>query len=165
MSEEEDLETNHTGSYHSWRRGEFEISTDPGRIDLAVIYEFLTNSYWARGVPREIVQRSIRNSLCFGIYRGAQQAGFARAITDRATFAYLADVFVIEPYRGRGLGKWLMQCIRSHPQLQGLRRWSLITRDAHDLYRPFGFAEVANPERWMEIHDAQVYERYSPGKS
>lgn len=159
MSEKEDLEASHSGSYDSWTRGEFEVSTDPGRNDLAMVYEFLTNSYWARGVPREIVERSIQNSLCFGIYRGAQQAGFARTITDYATFAYLADVFVIETYRGRGLGKWLVECIRSHPQLQGLRRWSLITRDAHELYRPFGFAEVANPERWMEIHDAQVYER------
>ena len=159
MNEKEGLEISHTGSYHSWTRGEFEISTDPGRIDLAMVYEFLTNSYWARGVPRQIVQRSIENSLCFGIYRGAQQAGFARTITDYATFAYLADVFVIEPHRGRGLGKWLMECIRSHPQLQGLRRWSLITRDAHGLYKQFGFRPLSQPERHMEIFDPDVYKR------
>ena len=157
MRGKENLKITDSGSYHSWMQGEFEVSTDPGRIDLAMVYEFLTNSYWAHGVPREIVQRSIQHSLCFGIYRGVEQVGFARAITDYATFAYLADVFVIEPYRGRGLGKWLMECIRSHPQLQGLRRWSLITRDAHELYRQFGFTEVANPQRWMEIHDAEVY--------
>jgi GNAT superfamily N-acetyltransferase len=165
LREKEDLEITDSGPYHSWTRGEFEINTDPGRIDLAMVYEFLTNSYWAGGVPREIVARSIQNSLCFGIYRGMQQVGFARAITDYATFAYVADVFVIQSYRGRGLGKWLMECIRSHPQLQGLRRWSLITRDAQDLYQQFGFVEVANPERWMEIHDPQVYERFRQGKS
>src|SRR5215467_15870098 len=109
-----------TASYQSWTQGEFEVSTDPARIDLSLVYEFLTNSYWARGVPREIVQRSIQHSLCFGIYRGAQQVGFARAITDFATFAYLADVFVIEPFRGRGLSKWLMECIMGHADLQGL---------------------------------------------
>jgi GNAT superfamily N-acetyltransferase len=150
-------------AHHSWMRGEFEISTDPARIDLAMVQEFLAESYWARGVPREVVQRSIEHSLCFGIYCEARQVGFARAITDCATFAYLADVFVIEEYRKRGLSKWLMECIRSHPDLQRLRRWTLITRDAHQLYRQFGFTELANPERWMEIHDMDVYRRRDPG--
>lgn len=144
-------------AHHCWRWGEFEISTDPARIDLAAVHEFLTNSYWARGMPLEIVRRSIQYSICFGIYREAQQVGFARVITDCATFAYLGDVFVIESWRGRGLSKWLMECIRSHPALQGLRRWSLITRDAHRLYQQYGFTPLANPDGWMEIHDPDVY--------
>jgi GNAT superfamily N-acetyltransferase len=141
----------------SWKRGEFEISTDPARIDFSLVHQFLTNSYWARGVPPEIVRRSIQHSLCFGIYHGAQQVGFARAVTDHATFAYIADVFVTEPYRGRGLAKWLMQCVKSHPELQGLRRWMLATRDAHGLYQQFGFTQLSNPDPWMEIHNANVY--------
>ena len=137
--------------------GEFEISTDPSRIDIAAVHSFLTASYWAQGVPLKTVTRSIHNSLCFGISRGIELAGFARVITDRATFAYLADVFVVESFRGRGLSKWLMQCIFAHPELQGLRRWSLITRDAHKLYRQFGFRELKSPERWMELHDPEIY--------
>jgi GNAT superfamily N-acetyltransferase len=138
-------------------QGEFEVSTDPCRIDLAAVHGFLTASYWAKGVPREIVRRSVEHSLCFGIYRGSQQAGFARVITDRATFAYLADVFVFEKFRGRGLGKWLLQCIQAHPDLQGLRRWALLTRDAHELYGQFGFTALKAPERWMERHHPDVY--------
>ncbi len=140
-----------------WSQDEFEISTDPSRIDVAAVHDFLSTSYWAKGIPLEIVRRSIQNSLCFGIYRSKEQIGFARVITDRATFAYLADVFVIEEYRGRGLSKWLMQCILAHPELQGLRRWSLATRDAHGLYRQFGFRELKSPERFMELHDPDVY--------
>ena len=139
------------GVHHSWRRGEFEISTDPARINVAAVHKFLNSSYWDKGVRRGVVERSLRNSLCFGIYRGEQQAGLARVITDLATFAYVAEVFVIQPYQGRGLCKWLMRCIRSHPQLQGLRRWALVTRDAHHLFEKFGFAELNAPERWMEI--------------
>jgi GNAT superfamily N-acetyltransferase len=138
-------------------RGEFEISTDPSRIDLAVVHGYLSASYWAKGIPLETVSRSIQNSLCFGIYRGNEQIGFARVITDRATFAYLADVFVLEAYRGRGLSKWLMECITAHPELQGLRRWSLATRDAHGLYRQFGFQDLKAPELWMEKHNPDVY--------
>ncbi len=143
----------------TWKeaRGEFEISTDPARIDVDAVHRFLTASYWAKGIPLETVQRSISNSLCFGIYRGTEQAGFARVITDRATLAYLADVFVFEPFRGRGLSKWLMQCILAHPELQGLRRWSLVTRDAHKLYQRFGFHELKAPERWMERHAPEIY--------
>ena len=141
----------------SWVNGEFEISTDPDRIDLIAVHQFLTNSYWAKGIPVEIVQQSIQNSLCFGIYREKQQVGFARVITDGATFAYLADVFILEPYRGRGLSKWLMECIIAHPQLQGLRRWMLATRDAHKLYGQFGFAPLKSPDRFMELHYPGVY--------
>jgi len=143
----------------SFRNGEFEISTDPARIDLAFVHGFLASSYWAKGVPMEIMQRAIRHSICFGIYlyQRPQQVGFARVVTDRATFAYLADVFVVESHRGKGLSKWLMECIKAHPDLQGLRRWSLITRDAHGLYRQFGFAPLANPDRWMELHNPGVY--------
>jgi GNAT superfamily N-acetyltransferase len=148
----------------SWRdpSGEFEITTDPGRIDVAAVHRFLTSSYWAKNIPEETVRRSIAHSLCFGIYRGRQQLGFARLITDYATFAYLADVFVLEEFRGRGLAVWLMQCIVEHPELQGLRRWSLVTRDAHGLYRKFGFHELAAPERWMELHDPGIYSAHPP---
>ena len=145
----------------SWRRegDEFEVSTDTARLDLAAVHSFLTNSYWAAGIPLETVAQSMQNSLCFGIYRGHEQLGFARVVTDRATFAYLADVFVLPAFRGRGLAKWLMECILSHPDLQGLRRWSLITRDAHGLYQAFGFQALRTPERWMEKHNPEVYAR------
>jgi len=143
----------------SWkhRDGEFEISTDPSRIDIPLVHRFLTASYWAKGIPEETVRRSIERSLCFGVYCGSRQVGFARVITDYATFAYLADVFVLEEFRGRGLAVWLMQCIMEHPQLQDLRRWSLVTRDAHGLYRKFGFRELSAPERWMELHKPEIY--------
>jgi GNAT superfamily N-acetyltransferase len=157
------------------RRGEFLISTDPARLDLNVIHDFLTNCYWARGVPREVVERSIEHALCFGIYDGGdaspclakearhgapRQVGFARVISDFATIAYVGDVFVLESHRGSGLGKWLMECITQHPGLQNLRRWILTTRDAHGLYAQVGFAPVKSPERYMERHDPKVYERY-----
>jgi GNAT superfamily N-acetyltransferase len=143
----------------SWRResDEFEISTDAARLDVPAVHSFLTASYWAKGIPLPVVERSVRNSICFGIYRGHEQVGFARVITDRATFAYLADVYVVAGFRGRGLAKWLMRCILTHPDLQGLRRWSLVTRDAHQLYQAFGFQPLQAPERWMEMHDPQVY--------
>jgi nitroimidazol reductase NimA-like FMN-containing flavoprotein (pyridoxamine 5'-phosphate oxidase superfamily)/GNAT superfamily N-acetyltransferase len=140
----------------------FLISTDAARLDLEVIHHFLsTQSYWAEGVPREVVARSIANSLCFGIYGGSKQIGFARVISDYATFAYLADVFVIEAYRGRGLSKMLMEAVTSHPHLQGLRRWTLGTADAHGLYRKFGFTEPRYPERQMERGDPDIYRRLS----
>jgi len=144
------------------RRGRFTISDDPARLDRARIREFLSTSYWAPGIPQDVVDRSIEGSLCFGVYDGEDspaQVGFARVITDAATFAYVADVFVLESHRGQGLGLWLMETIRAHPRLQGLRRWSLVTRDAHALYRRVGFADVANPGRWMEIVDRDVYRR------
>jgi GNAT superfamily N-acetyltransferase len=123
------------------------------------VHAFLTRSYWAQGVPREVVLRSVRHSLCFGAYDGGRQVAFARVITDRATFAYLADVFVVESHRGRGIARRLMSVIRAHPDLQGLRRWSLATRDAHGLYRQFGFTPLASPGLWMELHDPDVYRR------
>jgi GNAT superfamily N-acetyltransferase len=143
------------------RRGEFVISTDSARLDLDAIHNFLTNCYWARGVPREVVARSIENALCFGIYDGSGAlVGFARVISDFATIAYVGDVFVLESHRGRGLGKWLMECITQHPALQNLRRWILTTRDAHGLYAQVGFTPVKSPERYMERHDPKVYERH-----
>ena len=153
-----------------FRRGEFLISTDPDRLSLDVIHGFLTNCYWAKGIPREIVARSIDHSLCFGIYdesprlakdarpAAPMQVGFARVVTDFATVAYLGDVFVLESHRGRGLSKWLMECIIQHAALQNLRRWILLTRDAHGLYSQFGFAPVKAPERYMELHRPNVYE-------
>lgn len=144
-------------AYSSWSSGQFEVSTDPARVDLSVVHGFLTNSYWARGIPLETVRRSLQHSICFGVYKGKQQAGFARVITDRATFGYLADVFVLDEFRGNGLSRWLMQCIVEHPELQGLRRWCLVTRDAHGLYEKFGFKALPAPERWMERHDPDVY--------
>ena len=141
------------------RRGEFLISTDPARLDLDVIHGFLTNCYWSKGIPREVVARSIEHSLCFGVYDGSgAQVGFARVISDFATVAYLGDVFMLESHRGRGLSKWLMESITQHPALQGLRRWILLTRDAHGLYTKFGFTPVKAPERYMELHDPSVYE-------
>jgi len=141
------------------RRGEFVISTDAARLDLDVIHSFLTNCYWAKGVPREVVARSIEHALCFGVYDGSgAQVGFARVISDFATIAYVGDVFVLDALRGRGLGKWLMESITQHPALQGLRRWMLTTRDAHGLYSQVGFTPVKFPERYMESHDPQVYE-------
>ena len=134
-----------------YRRGEFVISTDPERLDLNVVHGFLTECYWAKGIPREVVARSIDNSLCFGLYDNSEQAGFARVISDYATYAYVGDVFVLDSYRGRGLGKWLMECIMQHPRLQGLRRWSLVTEDAQGLYAQFGFTPLRMPERHMEL--------------
>jgi len=144
-----------------YRRGDFLISTDRSRLDLDVVHGFLTECYWARGIPKEVVARSIQHSLCFGMYHAEKQAGFARVISDYATYGYLGDVFVLEPYRGHSLGKWMMQCIMAHPCLQGLRRWNLLTRDAHGLYAQFGFTPVKTPERYMEIHDPGVYSRAS----
>ena len=141
------------------RKGKFVISTDKQRIDLGIVHRFLTESYWAKRIPREVVARSIENSLCFGVYGHGKQVGFARVITDYATYAYIGDVFVLESYQGDGLGKWLMECILRHPWLQGLRRWSLATMDAHGLYAKFGFTPLKTPERFMELHDPKVYQR------
>ncbi len=144
---------------HEWRRGEYLISTDQERLDLATIHGFLTTSYWAAGVPIEIVKRSIEHSLNFGLFQDDRQVGFARVITDYATFAYLADVFVLEPFRGQGLSKWLMQVIIAHPELQGLRRWMLFTRDAHGLYKQVGYTPLANSERAMERLFPDIYRK------
>jgi N-acetylglutamate synthase-like GNAT family acetyltransferase len=141
--------------------GRFLISTDRSKLDVDVIHRFLARSYWAEGIPRQTVMRSIENSLCFGVYDNARQIGFARVISDFATYAYVADVFILEPYRERGLGKELMASIMAHPDLQGLRRWSLGTRDAHGLYAQFGFKPVVNTRARtvMEIVDPEIYSR------
>lgn len=144
---------------NEWQRDDYAISDDPARLDIDLIHGFLTNeSYWAPGRSVETVRRAIDNSLPFGLYRGEEQIGFARVVTDYATFAWIADVFLLEEFRGRGLAKWLMNVILSHPQLQGFRRWVLATKDAHELYRPFGFRELHRPERWMERPDPNMQE-------
>ena len=132
-------------------RDNFTISTDPARLDSDAIAEMLTRAYWAQGRPRERVDRALANSLVFGLYAGEKQIGLARVISDYAIFAYLCDVFIHEDYRAHGLGKWLMQTIHSHPDLQGLRRWTLVTRDAHSLYNQFGWTRLNDPNSWMEI--------------
>jgi GNAT superfamily N-acetyltransferase len=142
-----------------YRCGEYLVSTDRALIDIEVVFEVLTNSYWANGIGREILVRSIENALCFGIYKGREQVGFARVISDFATYAYIGDLFIVESHQGRGLGKFLMESILKHPQLQGLRRWSLVTRDAHGLYEKFGFGALKKPENYMEIMNPDVYKR------
>jgi GNAT superfamily N-acetyltransferase len=141
-----------------WQRGPYVISTDPRRLDVALVHEFLAHAYWAVGLPRDVLERALEHSLVFGLYGPAGQVGFARVVTDWATFAYLADVFVLEEFRGRGLGKWLVEVAVTLPELQGLRRWLLATADAHGLYRRFGFTDAA-PGRLMEIVDPDVYTR------
>lgn len=138
---------------------EYTISTDKSRLDLDLIHQFLSSCYWAAGIPREVVQRSIENALCFGVFHGSQQVGFARVITDYATYAYIGDVFIVEPHRRRGLAKRLMKAIMEHAQLQGLRRWSLVTNDTHGLYQKFGFTPLANPQKYMELSNPNVYRR------
>jgi GNAT superfamily N-acetyltransferase len=140
------------GRYESWRHGGYEISTDPARLDLDVIHGFLQSAYWCYGIPRRVLERSIDHSLPFGLFGPeGEQAGFARVISDHAQFAYLCDVFVLPKQRGRGLGAWLVQCILEHPELQGLRRWALVTADAHELYARFGFRPLKHPRRHMVI--------------
>lgn len=140
----------------------YTISTNPSRLDLQVIHQYLSrDSYWAQNIPLEVVERSIANSFCFGIYYNSEQVGFARLITDKATFAYLADVFLLPEHRGKGLSKWLMTVIHSHPEMQGLRRWMLGTRDAHGLYKQFGWVPL-NEEvvpRFMQLHNPDVYKK------
>jgi len=134
-----------------WQRGDFTISTDKNRLQIETIHKFLSEeSYWARERTFKQTKKAIENSLSFGVYLGENQIGFARVVTDYATFAYLGDVFILEKYRGLGLSKWLMEIIVSYPELQNFRRWILATRDAHALYEKFGFAELKFPERWME---------------
>jgi GNAT superfamily N-acetyltransferase len=137
----------------------FTISEDKTRLNLDFIHAELAESYWSKKIPREIVRRGIENSMCFGIYSGEQQIGFARVITDKATFAYLCDVIVTESFRGRGAGKQLMSYIMAHPDLQGLRRFTLGTQDAHELYRRYGFTEPQFPGRLMEINRRGIYEQ------
>lgn len=138
----------------------YQISTDKNRIDFEAVHSYLSeDSYWCKQIPKETLQRAIENSMCFGIYYNDDQAGFARVISDNASFAYICDVFVLPEFRGIGLSKWLIQSIISHPDLQGLRRWSLATLDAHGLYKQMGFTALSKPDRWMEIYHPEVYKQ------
>jgi N-acetylglutamate synthase-like GNAT family acetyltransferase len=147
----------------TWARGAYVISTDRSRLDIDTIHSFLADSYWSPGIPREVVERAVANSLNFGVYCGNQLVGFGRVISDFATFAYIADVFVVSGHRGKGLSKWLMECIMSHPDLQGLRRWMLMTADAHGLYSQSGFTPMKNPQNAMEKWNPENYQRRQPG--
>lgn len=141
-------------------KDQFSISTDKSKLDVDSIHEFLsTKAYWCLNIPKEKVQIAIENSLCFGVYDAGKQVGFARVITDFSTIAYLGDVYVLEEYRGKGLSKWLMETIMNHEDLQGLRRWILLTGDAHELYRQYGWTNIADPTKWMELHDKNVYSK------
>jgi len=132
-------------------RDQFTISTDPARLDMDVIVDMLKRAYWAAGRPREKTERAFQNSLVFGVYDGDRQIGMARVVTDFSIFAYLCDVFIHEDYRARSLGKWLIQTIMSHPDLAEIRRWLLVTSDAHGLYKKYGFTTIEDPERWMQL--------------
>ena len=145
-----------------WQRDNYRITTDPQRFDVDAIHAYLTRSYWAEGIPKSLVARSIEGSLGFGLFEGERQIGFARIISDRATFAYLCNVYVLEEYRGQGLSKWLMEVVLSHPDLQGLRRFFLATRDAHGLYARFGFTPPGKPGNFMEITRAGLYKSAPP---
>ena len=142
-----------------WTKEAYCISTDKEKFNLGYIHNFLRQSYWAQYIPEDVVRRSIEGSLCFGLYHNDAQIGFARVITDGATFAYLADVFIDEGFRGKGLSKWLIEVILQHPSLQGLRRFLLATRDAHGLYKQFGFTQLNYVDRWMQIHQPDVYKK------
>lgn len=146
-----------------WQRGGFVISTDRAKMQIDVIHDYISNqSYWMAGIPKSRVQRIIDNALNFGIFDGPRQIGYADVITDFATFAYLANVFVLEDYRGQGLSKWLMECILAHPDLQDLRRWTLLTADAHGLYKQYGFEPINSPESWMHRYNAETYKNEIP---
>ncbi|GLR12475.1 N-acetyltransferase [Chitinimonas prasina] len=137
--------------------GEYQIDTDPARLDLAQCHAYIASTYWAKDIPLATFRRSVEGALCFGVYHHGQQVGFARVISDYATIAYLGDVFIAPDHRGQGLSKWLMDSIISHPDLQGLRRWILLTGDAHGLYQQYGFTPLAAPERWMERAHLDIY--------
>lgn len=139
-----------------WQKGEYTICTELSEADLEAIHGHL-ETYWKLGTPFQILQKAFHNSLAFGVFHGELLVGWARVITDGAVIAYLADVFVLETYRGRGLARWLMECVLAHPELQGLRRWLLSTEDSHGLYAPFGFGSLSHPEHFMERFDPQVY--------
>jgi GNAT superfamily N-acetyltransferase len=142
-----------------WIKDHYRISTNKEEIDVAYVHYFLGQSYWAQNIPEEVVRRAINGSLCFSVFEQEKQVGFARVITDEATIAYLADVFIDEQHRGRGLSKWLMEVILSYPGLQGLRRFLLATRDAHGLYQQFGFSPLTHTNLWMHIHWPNVYKK------
>lgn len=141
-----------------WTKEKYLITTDAAAVDVNVVHQFLSvESYWAKGISRETVARSLQHSICFSVLHEGALIGFARVTSDHATVAYVGDVFVLPAHRGRGLSKWLMECITTHPELQGLRRWMLATADAHGLYAKFGFTPLKAPARWMEKHDPDVY--------
>jgi len=139
-----------------WEQDNYLISDDDAILDIDTICDFLSRAYWADKRSRDVIEKSIKHSLNFGVYEGEKQIGFARVVTDRAVFAYLCDVVIHEDYRGHALGKWMMECILSHPELQGLKRWCLLTKDAHGLYKQFGFTELNDPSRWMEIFNPDL---------
>ena len=147
-----------------WKQNEFIVSTDPAKLDVPAIHAFLTRAYWSEQIPREVIERAVRHSLCFGLFEGNAQIGLARVVTDYATFAYLCDVYVLESHRGRGLGKWLIECVMTHPQLQGLRRFNLVTRDAHGLYAPHGLRPLAKTQSHMERHKPDIYKTTAAGE-
>lgn len=140
-----------------YTKGQYWITTDPQKLDVDAIHAYLARSFWAEGIPKATVAKAVANSLCFGLFDGSAQVGLARVVTDRATYAYLCDVYVLETHRGRGLGKWLIETVMAHPDLQGLRRFQLVTRDAHGLYSRHGFAAPINPDRHMEIFKHGMY--------
>ena len=147
-------------NYFEAGNGDYLISTNPSLLNVTLIHQYLSEeSYWAKNIPIEVVKKSIDNSLCFGLFKNKEQIGFARLVTDKATFAYLADVFILEQHRGEGLSKWLIEVIQSHPELQGLRRWMLGTKDAHGLYEQFGWSEIPEEarKRFMQRHFPDVY--------
>lgn len=155
-------------SYYEAIEGEYLISTDTSKLDIDLIYHYLSEeSYWALGIPRSVVEKSILNSICFGIYKAGKQLGFARVVSDKATFAYLADVFVLSDFRGKGLSKFLMRTIHAHPDLQNLRRWWLGTKDAHGLYAQFGWTRINDDvaKRFMQLHNPDVYKSFSNSAS
>lgn len=141
------------------KKDNFLISTDKTKLDINAVHNYLTKSYWAEGIPPETVKKSIDNSDCFGVYDNDKLVGFARVISDNATIGYLGDVFILESHRGKGLSKWLMECIMKHPELQGFRRWILLTKDAHELYRKYGFKDIERPDRYMEIVNSDIYKK------
>ena len=140
-----------------WKNGPYSVTSDPQRLDVDAVHAFLTRSFWARGISKELVARSIERSLCFSLLHDKVQVGLARVVSDFATYAYLCDVYVLEEYQGKGLGKWMIGAVMTHPDLQGLRRFQLMTRDAHGLYTRFGFKAAAHPDRLMEIFRPSMY--------
>jgi GNAT superfamily N-acetyltransferase len=141
-------------------RSDYTISTDKSKLDIDAVHSFLSSkAYWCLNIPKNTLQTAIKNSLCFGVYHHEKQVGFARIISDFSTIAYLGDVYILEEHRGKGLSKWLMETIMGHPKLQGLRRWILLTGDAHELYRQYGWTEIADPGKWMELHNKNVYSK------
>jgi GNAT superfamily N-acetyltransferase len=150
--------------HNEWKRNQLLVSTDPARLDVEAVHAFLSRAYWCLGIPRETVARALKHSLCFGLYDGKAQVGLARVVTDQATFAYLCDVYVLESHRGRGLGKWLIECVMAHTATLGLRRINLATQDAHRLYARHGFKPLAHPEVWMELHKPDIYKTAVAGE-